>query len=84
MRSCSTCKNRAFRTMFSMLGYDFCLDYEMASSEEKCVENARNCNNYEEGNPECFTEERYTSSTNRDYGPGNPWDAPGMSISDFI
>lgn len=20
----------------------------------------------------------------RDYGPGNPWDAPGMCVSDFI
>lgn len=24
------------------------------------------------------------SATNRDYGPSNPWDAPGMSIRDFI
>ena len=24
------------------------------------------------------------SSTNGDYGPSNPWDAPGMSVSDFI
>lgn len=24
------------------------------------------------------------SSTAGDYGPSNPWDAPGMSISDFI
>lgn len=24
------------------------------------------------------------SSTARDYGPSNPWDAPGMSIHDFI
>lgn len=22
--------------------------------------------------------------TNRDYGPSNPWDAPGMSVRDFI
>ena len=31
-------------------------------------------------------EDRYytPSSTNGDYGPGNPWDAPGMSIHDFI
>ena len=27
---------------------------------------------------------RYTSSTAGDYGPSNPWDAPGMSIRDFI
>lgn len=30
-------------------------------------------------------EERYTPcAANRDYGPSNPWDAPGMSIHDFI
>lgn len=30
-------------------------------------------------------EEYYTSScTCHDYSPGNPWDAPGMSIHDFI
>ena len=29
-------------------------------------------------------EEYIPSSTNGDYGPGNPWDAPGMSPSDFI
>ena len=35
---------------------------------------------------ECYEEnDRYTrSSTAGDYGPSNPWDAPGMSISDFI
>lgn len=26
----------------------------------------------------------YTSSYYEDYGPSNPWDAPGMSIGDFI
>lgn len=29
-------------------------------------------------------EEYVSSSTNGDYSPGNPWDAPGMSPSDFI
>ena len=30
-------------------------------------------------------ENEYTpSSTAGDYSPGNPWDAPGMSIRDFI
>jgi hypothetical protein len=24
------------------------------------------------------------SSTNRDYSPSNPWNAPGMSVKDFI
>lgn len=26
----------------------------------------------------------WPSCTNGDYSPGNPWDAPGMSIHDFI
>lgn len=38
--------------------------------------------------PEGFEEEEeeeYTpSSTGGDYSPSNPWDAPGMSVSDFI
>lgn len=31
-----------------------------------------------------YEEEDYRSSTMRDYGPSNPWDAPGMSVKDFI
>ena len=27
---------------------------------------------------------RTISSTAGDYGPSNPWDAPGMSVRDFI
>lgn len=29
-------------------------------------------------------EEYIPSSTNGDYSPSNPWDAPGMSVKDFI
>jgi recombination DNA repair RAD52 pathway protein len=29
-------------------------------------------------------EEYAPSAENGDYSPGNPWDAPGMSIHDFI
>lgn len=29
-------------------------------------------------------EEYVPSAENGDYSPSNPWDAPGMSISDFI
>lgn len=29
-------------------------------------------------------DKEYISSTYRDYSPSNPWDAPGMSIKDFI
>ena len=32
-----------------------------------------------------YDDEPYISScTNGDYSPSNPWDAPGMSIRDFI
>lgn len=30
------------------------------------------------------TESYMHCSTNGDYGPSNPWDAPGMSVRDFI
>lgn len=35
---------------------------------------------------DAYEEEDYycPSSTNGDYSPSNPWDAPGMSIRDFI
>lgn len=35
---------------------------------------------------DCYkTKEEYRPyATNRDYSPSNPWDAPGMSIHDFI
>lgn len=29
-------------------------------------------------------EDYVPSSTNGDYSPSNPWDAPGMKLSDFI
>ena len=40
--------------------------------------NAEATGRYKEG-------EEYTPSAGRgDYGPSNPWDAPGMSVSDFV
>jgi hypothetical protein len=29
-------------------------------------------------------EDYSTSSTNGDYSPSNPWDAPGMTVEDFL
>lgn len=38
-----------------------------------------------EEEPEFIEEDmRHTSCTEHDYSPGNPWDAPGMSVKDFI
>lgn len=31
-----------------------------------------------------YDEDYVPSAENGDYSPGNPWDAPGMSIHDFI
>ena len=33
---------------------------------------------------EVYEEEYVPSSENGDYSPSNPWDAPGMSVKDFI
>lgn len=36
-------------------------------------------------NGKAYDEDDYTpSATMGDYSPSNPWDAPGMSIRDFI
>ena len=33
---------------------------------------------------DCDNEDYIPSATRGDYSPSNPWDAPGMKISDFI
>lgn len=37
-----------------------------------------------DANDDDYEEEYIPSSSRRDYGPSNPWDAPGMSVKDFI
>lgn len=79
---CSTCKNRAF---YSWGGHDYCINYEMASTEGDLIEAAKNCPRYERGTPACLENKTsHPSATAGNYGPGNPWDAPGMSLRDFI
>ena len=85
MRKCSNCKYRAFESMFGVV--DYCLDYTIAVSEEDEIKAASDCPKYEEGTPACLERDEdgyYSSASNGDYGPSNPWDAPGMSIRDFI
>lgn len=54
------------------------------SENDECYTETFNIPVYHEPGEE-DEEEPYTpSSTFCDYGPGNPWDAPGMSIHDFI
>lgn len=83
IRKCGNCKHCMF------IGWDgmteCCIDYEMACTEEEEIKAAADCPKYEYGKPEHLSDDYYTpSATNGDYSPGNPWDAPGMSIRDFI
>lgn len=48
--------------------------------EEQCNYADRNYNRLYDDEEEDYT----PSATNGDYSPSNPWDAPGMSIRDFI
>lgn len=82
MKSCKNCVYRAYESMF---GIDYCLDYEMASTEAEEIKAASECSRYEEGTPECLEDRHYCkSSTGGDYSPSCPWNAEGMSIRDFI
>jgi hypothetical protein len=83
IRSCANCMNRCFTSWDGMI--ECCWGYEEAENEAEEIEKAKDCQRYEEGTPYCLQEEEYyTSAYNGDYSPSNPWDAPGMSISDFI
>lgn len=83
MRKCGDCKHRYFSYWD---GIECCIDYEMATNEEEEIKNATECKRFEEGTPSCLEEkEPYRpSASNGDYSPSHPWDAPGMSIRNFI
>lgn len=82
MRKCGNCKHRAFN---SWSGIDFCLWYEMSTTEEEEIKEAKDCGKYEEGTPDCLLNDDYCpSATAGDYSPSSPWNAPGMSVKDFI
>lgn len=81
-RKCGNCKYRAYT---SWSGIDFCIDYEMATCEADEIRSASDCPKFEEGTPYCLERDEYCpSSTGGDYSPSCPWNAPGMSIRDFI
>ena len=82
VKRCGKCKHRAYS---SWCGVDYCIDYEMATTEEEEIEAAKDCFKYEEGTPSCYEDDEYCpSATAGDYSPSSPWNAPGMSIKDFI
>ncbi len=75
-RRCGNCKYRRFAAFG---GYDYCMDYEMS---DNTVKTAAECPRYEKEDEE--ETEYCPSSTAGDYSPSCPWNAPGMSIRDFI
>ena len=80
LRKCSLCKNCIREGMY---GTETCIDAEMATTEAEEIEAAARCCEFEEWVAD--EEDEYCpSSTAGDYSPSNPWDAPGMSIKDFI
>lgn len=81
-RSCNNCK---FRFFYGWDSIESCIDYEMATTDEEAEKAAESCEMYQFGTPVCLEEEHYCpSATNGDYSPSSPWNAPGMSIRDFI
>lgn len=72
--------------------YPLCAFNSETEAQAFCKANEGNAvelNNAHFPNPSYYghwpeTETEIPSSTAGDYGPSNPWDAPGMSISDFI
>lgn len=83
MKKCGNCKHRCYAS--SWIGIDYCLDYEMSTTEEEEIQNAKSCRRYEEGTPDCLMSDDYCPSASAgDYSPSAPWNAPGMSIKDFI
>lgn len=88
LKKCSNCKYRYVSTWDGVVMLEeACIDYARTTTEEEEIEAASDCKQYEYGRPSCFEEDEdyyCPSSTNRDYSPSNPWDAPGMSIRDFI
>lgn len=82
VRKCGNCMNRAY-TSWDMI--DFCYGYEVAENEQDEIRNAADCPRYEEGTPYCLRKDEYCpSATAGDYSPSCPWNAPGMSVRDFI
>lgn len=77
-RKCCFCERKV-----SFIGWDgspeYCIDYEMKGS---CC--AKRCRRFKYKKPVEECDDRYASACRGDYSPSHPWDAPGMSISDFI
>ena len=71
--------NISNETKIVITGDDYCWFHIEEDESVICLD----CEELDDGYDD--DEEYYMpSSTNGDYSPSNPWDAPGMSIRDFI
>lgn len=71
-------KNIPDKTQIVVTGDDYCWFH--IEEDESVI-----CLDVEELDDAYFDDDDYMpSAENGDYGPSNPWDAPGGSISDFI
>ena len=69
-------ENYSDNTQIVVTGDDYCWFHVEQDESVICLD--------VEDLEECYEEEYVPSSENGDYGPCNPWDAPGMSVRDFI
>lgn len=74
-KKCGRCR---YLMTYGMFGLESCARWESAVNDENP---ANSCERYSEKDDD---EEYCPSATMGDYSPSNPWDAPGMSIRDFI
>lgn len=73
-------KNMPDETQIVVTGDDYCWFHIEKDRSVICLDVEELDDAYEE-----YEYDEYTpSATNGDYSPSNPWDAPGMKISDFI
>ena len=84
-RTCENCTNCCYTNIWDG-AVNYCERYDIANSQGNDLEvEAINCYRYEYGTSECIEDDEYCpSATAGDYSPSNPWDAPGMSVRDFI
>lgn len=85
MKKCGKCRYRCYSGWGGMM--TLCIDYERAETEEDEIRAAADCRKFKEGTPDCLADKDriYTpSATGGDYSPSSPWNAPGMSVRDFI
>ena len=70
-------ENISDETQIVVTGDDYCWFHIEQDGSVICLDVEELDDVYEE-------DEYIPSAENGDYSPGNPWDAPGMKISDFI